>query len=537
MFKTKGGAAAATILLSLLATPAQAQSPPGEQPAPTLIPTPGGGTPPPSPSASPAPVTPQPAPATPAPAAWKAPSKTPKLPPPPPPPDAAARLIIVAPGPREAWTMRIDNEGTQAIRIPADIRLLSFEIDVPSKDPKNPKKKPTTYKCAAPDTLRPGGFPESRALLLAPGQSYVEPFDPRLFCFGKNAAALVGSAVVRTRFGWSPPPKWSIAAKKTPTGPFAAEGTLSPATVTPLKQLQAPTLVLSFGSPQPASQPAAPSSTPPAQTSPGATTTPPGAQGQLPQPESAQPASASASPSTTPSAPLAASPGSTPASASATPSATPSAPPAAPATEGAKTDSPPPPKPAPAPPPVDQNAPRLAVDMAPYSDASAPRTAQVTVSVKNAGGRSMTAALRPRMIALDVIGPDRRMSCAASPPTNAVPREGYREYKPGGSTSFTLLIEEACSDRVFTRPGLYQISATVHANEAGASVNIEAFTGKASALEPTLLRLQSSREPFYRDPPKAVPTPGLAAPDSESADGEGPPKAADLAPQPAPSAP
>src|SRR5262249_38722793 len=143
-------------------------------------------------------------PPTSAPSAPAAPKKgpLPKLPPPPPPPDAPARLWLIAPGPREPWTMRIDNEEDRAIRIPADIRLLSFDIEVPMIDPKNPKKKPLTYKCSAPDALRPSGFPDRRGLLLAPGQSYIESFDPRLFCFGKNAAALVGTAIVRTRFGW-----------------------------------------------------------------------------------------------------------------------------------------------------------------------------------------------------------------------------------------------------------------------------------------------------------------------------------------------
>lgn len=456
--KTLGRVASGSIVVALLAAPAGAQPPPtGPQPAtatpPVLIP--------PTSAGAPATPGPSPAPAAPATPAWKAPSsRLPKLPPPPPPPDTPARLWIIAPGPREPWTLRIDNEGDKAIRIPADVRLLAFEIDVPSSDPKNPRKKPTTYKCSAPDGMRPSGFPERRALLLAPGQSYIETFDPHLFCFGKNAAALVGTAIVRARFGWEPPPKWSLAAKKAPTGPFAAEGTDNPATTTPLRQLRAPTLVLSFGAPPappatPAIQPAAPA---------------------------AQPASSTDQP------------------------ATPAAQPVAPATPAGP----------PVTPPVDANAPRLGVEVPVFVDASAPRSASITVTIKNTGGRPMLASLRPRMLSFEVIGPDRTATCPAGPPTHAIPREGYREYKPGSSTSFTVLLEEACGSALFSRPGLYRVNAGIEAKESGAELDLDAFTGKALTREPALLRLQTARDPFYHDPPKAVPTPGTQLPSDET---------------------
>jgi hypothetical protein len=154
--------------------------------------------------------------------------------------------------------------------------------------------------------------------------------------------------------------------------------------------------------------------------------------------------------------------------------------------------------------------------MGAFSEASAPRNASVTVTVKNAGGRAMTAALRPRMVFLEVAGPDRTFTCPASPPTGAIPREGFREYKPGGSTSFTLLVEEACLDKVFTRSGLYRVRAGIHANESGDGLHLDGFTGKASATEPTLVRLQSGRDPFYLDPPRAVPTPKPEMPADEA---------------------
>ncbi|KYF91149.1 hypothetical protein BE20_15575 [Sorangium cellulosum] len=160
---------------------------------------------------------------------------------PPPPPPAPARVWLVAPSPKGPWTLRIDNGGERPMRIPADVRLLRFEIDTLNKRTKK------TTRCAAPVGLKPSGFPERRALLLAPGQSYVEHFDPRLLCFGKDEAALAGGAVVRAWYGWGPPPKWS---RKAPSPPFAAESTDDPPAFAPAPGLAAPTVVLSYGLPR-----------------------------------------------------------------------------------------------------------------------------------------------------------------------------------------------------------------------------------------------------------------------------------------------
>ena len=74
---------------------------------------------------------------------------------------------------------------------------------------------------------------------------------------------------------------------------------------------------------------------------------------------------------------------------------------------------------------------------------------------------------------------------------------------------------ESPATNVFSRPGLYRVTASIHANESGAELGLDAFTGKATATEPTVLRLQSSRESFYRDAPKAVPTPKPEMPEDD----------------------
>jgi hypothetical protein len=153
-------------------------------------------------------------------------------------PEPELRFRLIAPSAQGSWTLRLDNEGSRWLRVPADIRLLRLEVE--SGDTLS-KKRGKPVKCA-PAALRPDAFPEARAILLGPGESYVETFDPRLFCFGKEARALEGGALVRARFGWDPPRK---GAKKVEP-PFAVEGTEFPAVVAPMKQLVAPSMVLSY---------------------------------------------------------------------------------------------------------------------------------------------------------------------------------------------------------------------------------------------------------------------------------------------------
>lgn len=546
------GFGAATIALALIAAPslAAAQTPSPAAP-PAATPPPATATPP---AATPPATATTPKTGAPATPPGKAPAGAQKgaLKPlePPPLPDTPARLWLIAPGPHEAWTMRIDNDGTRPIRVPADVRLLRFEIEVASADPK--KKKPDVYKCEAPASIRPSGFPERRALLLSPGQSYIESFDPRLFCFGKSAAGLVGTALVKTTFGWEPEkkPKWGPKKTKPPVGPFAVESTDNPSATAPLKQLVAPSLVLSFGTQGAASEPpstiagvdvnppGAPvpgtyrpappvKEAPPPPPPPPVNTLAPGRSGgrsrdvaisrklldQQNKDVLASVAASKASPGAIDTSATTA-PAETSATTANTASATPATPanstaPATTATpDGAPANGTATPAATPAPPkPVDQNAPRLVVETSAFSDASAPASASISVTVKNGGGRAMTAAIKPRMISFEVTGPDHTVTCPSWPPTHAIPRESYREYKPNATTSFTLLLDEVCPDVAFSRPGLYSVRAGVWANESGDEIGVAGFVGRAKAAEPTLLRLQSGKESFYREAPRAVPTP------------------------------
>ncbi|WP_437679597.1 hypothetical protein [Sorangium sp. So ce131] len=410
-------------------------------------------------------------------AAPRAGAKKAKAPEPPPLPPAPARVWIIAPSPLGPWTLRIDNEGQRPMRIPADIRLLRFEIETGSK---RTKKK---TRCAVPAGLKPSGFPERRALLLAPGQSFMEHFDPRLLCFGKDEAALTGGAVVKTWYGWEPPPKWS---RKPPTGPFAAESTDDPLAFAPAPGLSAPTIVLSYGLP-PKSDDSASDSNPGG----GAEPSPAADKGSQAAADKAPPPTADKPPATAADKAPPASAGTPAPSAAASP---------APSGDSRATGSS-------SEPIVDANAPRLELTAGPWSDAASHRSVLVRVTARNAGKRPMTVALRPRMLEFHVAGPNGTTVCDASPPTDAIPRDMYRTLKAGATSDMAVLLNEVCPDNAFTREGLYEVTATLHANETGASANVDAYTAIVTAKNPTLLRVKSAPEPFYAAAPRAVPTP------------------------------
>ncbi|WP_437870069.1 hypothetical protein [Sorangium sp. So ce363] len=404
-----------------------------------------------------------------------------KAPESPPLPPSPARLWLIAPSPHGPWTLRIDNEGERPMRIPADVRLLRLEVDTLNKRAKK------TVRCAAPAGLKPSGFPERRALLLAPGQSYMEHFDPRLLCFGKDEAALAGGSVVRTWYGWGPPPKWS---KKPPAAPFAAESTDDPPAFAPAPGLAAPTVVLSYGLPP----------------KEAAANDAGGAEPASPVDETAQPpgdkaAQSSGDKAAQPRGDKAAQP--TDDKAAQTSADRPAGESPEKRVPSDKSHSAGPPiKPI-----VDANAPRLELTSEPWSDAASPRSIVVRVSAKNAGRRAMTVAIRSRMLEFHVAGPNGETSCAAAPPTGAIPRDLFRTLKPGASADVSLLLREVCPADTFNREGLYEVTATLHANEPGSELGLDAYTAVVPAKNTTLLRVKSAPEPFYAAAPRAVPTP------------------------------
>lgn len=365
-----------------------------------------------------------------------------KLPEPPPLPAASARLWVIAPTAVGPWTMRIENEGTIALRVPADGRLLRLEVQT------DETAKPIS--CILPSSLRPSGFPEDRALLLAPGHSYVESFDPHLYCFGKSAVKFGPNLLVHARFGWDPPktPKTKAKNKKPPTGPYAVESTEREPTIAPLWEITAPSIVLG------AMTNAAPVVPPPQ------------------NPETAPKSEGTETKEATP-----------------------------PAKEGSSETNKPVP---PASLPVDERAGKLELSSTAFIEASAPRTITINVTAKNVGLRPIVTALRPWMLSFRIDGPggDVQM-CYADNGRRVLPPDAYRPMAPGASTSFAVLLAEVCPKGIFPRPGLYRVTVTMAAKESMNGIDIK--TLQIGARDPSFVRLTSATEPFFADPPKATP--------------------------------
>jgi hypothetical protein len=103
------------------------------------------------------------------------------------------RLSIETPATRGPWTMRVTNDGDVPVRIVADARLLSLDV--------TPRGARKATHCDLPADMRLNDDLE-RSLVVPPGGSYAESFEPRLYCFGGKLDALDPGAVVVARLGW-----------------------------------------------------------------------------------------------------------------------------------------------------------------------------------------------------------------------------------------------------------------------------------------------------------------------------------------------
>jgi len=449
-------------------------------------------------------------------------------------PPAPLSIRVIAPSPDPPWTLRIDNEGDRPVRIPADIRLLSFEIQRPGKGN-------TWQACRPAPGQKPGSFPTSRAVYLAPGESWVESFDPRLFCFGLQGDRLRGGTLVRPRFGFGAQ-TWSATRE-----PFAAQSTDEPESFAPARELRAPTFVLSY----------APAEIAPISPAPLHATraNEPLDKAPLPPPPmrhdhdhdhdargvdtKRSPAEGEASKSTH-HADLHGS-----AEATATPSK-----------EGS-----PPPKAQEADPPLtkreiaarrtrdealeldkkrdkerqlerdkelreayvdetigigrrDGQAPDLDMYVDGWSDGGAPRDVTLRIHAKNEGGRTLAAVLRTRMLRFRVEGPmtpqnqtPGTIECNVDDRAHGVAVELVREYRPGAHLDIPFLLAEVCPRGTFDRPGLFRVTPLLVSNlEGEAVVHRDAFQGRVRALQPALARIGASRLPFYDAPPRTMKT-------------------------------
>lgn len=155
-------------------------------------------------------------------------------------PPAPVRARIHADAPKGPWVLTVENTGNEAARIPAHAGLLQLTIELPltEEDAKRKRPKASVVTCGASGEIHPDVFPDHRALVLEPGQRWVETVDPLLYCFGSKAeAGLVAGATVRGTFGW--PQKGKVSARP----PFVAQS-LKKDSFLPVRALAVESVVL-----------------------------------------------------------------------------------------------------------------------------------------------------------------------------------------------------------------------------------------------------------------------------------------------------
>ncbi|HZO12776.1 MAG TPA: hypothetical protein VFB62_05950, partial [Polyangiaceae bacterium] len=396
-------------------------------------------------------------------------------------PDPPITMRIIAPSAKGPWLLRIDNEADRAMFIGADVRLLTFEVSAPLPPKKLGRGKTwdRSAKCSGPQAFGlDDHFPAGRELVLEPGQSYVEEFDPRLICFGKQANLLVPGAKVKPYIGWKPRTHQS---RRMETAPFMADDATRPRRYRPLRRLEGPTIVLSHGAPavygpeappektnETRSREGAPPGSPKADKAKGERTTkrtpkleraqterddaaaesgrgergygpggtretttrergygPGGTRENAPAMTTRQSADRGYGPrGTREGAADQAKPKKDSASAKAGP------PPKrkARSAEEASEHRPKPsvPKPKQKAPPEDALAARLSLTTSHYSDASRPTDISLSVQAHNVGQRPLFVALRGRMLSFHIEGPDGPVECPRATTEHKVPRDLFR---------------------------------------------------------------------------------------------------------------
>jgi hypothetical protein len=126
------------------------------------------------------------------------------------------RLTIDAPAGQKTWILRIQNTDSIPLRLVADPHLLSLDVTPPG--PHAP-----TVHCTLPPEMRPD-TDEERIVVVPPQLSYVDAFDPRLYCFGarENKAVAPGATVV-AHFGfgsrWKRSPPYVISSEHADRSP------------------------------------------------------------------------------------------------------------------------------------------------------------------------------------------------------------------------------------------------------------------------------------------------------------------------------
>jgi hypothetical protein len=413
-------------------------------------------------------------------------------------PAPPVRMRIIAPSAKGPWLLRIDNEGDAQVRIAADVRLLKLSVRAPAK-----KSARRTHgfgwarRVAVCDGPKQFGltkrFPADRELVLDPGHSYVEEFDPRLLCFGKNAEVLRAGAKVKATLGWKPKPRWQ---RKMAAAPFAVDDAHHPRRFKPLRQLEAATFILSHTGP--VEYGVSPMGTPRDAEDSGLSRAERRAAGI----RRAKPSDADSSKGTSDETKS---------------DETPKKPESAEAASRYRVVPTPPKRPKPTSP--DELSAALTLTSSHYADGRRPTDIQLSVQAHNSGQRPIFIALRSRMLGFVVHGPDGLVKCRRKTMRHEVPRDLFRTLHHGKHVHMSVLLGELCPPRTFDRPGLYVAAPILHADANGREFGLSAVTGVVTSRAPgkvggthqvtddmTLIRLRFGRKRYHKELPVQIPT-------------------------------
>jgi len=341
-------------------------------------------------------------------------------------PSPQVTLRVDAPEDKSAWRLVVTNEGDVPVRLAADGRLLTLEIQPPEPPPVEATSKtgsksaparkgpPAPIVCRLPASLRPGGVVDDRALILGPGARYEEYVNPLLYCFdARAAAALAPGATVTAKLGFPPPA--ARGPKKAPGDPpFVVEPSTRDPAVAAAKELTAAPFVIT-----------------------------------RPLEEDADDRTSTA--------------------------------------DG-----------------DDAQAPKLELSAPRRIEAEDELTINLSLTIKNTGGRPTTVHFRRDNLIFDVEGPDGPARCGYPTNRRQVPRDLFWALKPGNAQQLDVWVGEMCSDVIFDRPGLYQLSPTLAFPNATPALAVQTWTDPIRTPRPTLLRVLRGRLPFYAEPPQAL---------------------------------
>lgn len=329
------------------------------------------------------------------------------------------------------WRYQIRNVGKRPVRVAADPRLLWFEVEVPGK-----KKRQT---CRLPASLFPTFADKHFSLVLRPGDSFGQRFDPRLYCFAAGGQTeLVSGSVVYPRFGW---PKQHVTSWKSGKK-ITTEKLLAPFAVTPPER--------SGGKPRRGARAKAQT-----QARPKADTHLKLVEGKA---FSLTTAYAGWSKSALPDETKMSQDG-------------------------------------------DWDAPEPSLSMTTGSDAAAERLATVSVRLKNPStSRKLVVYFRRELMSFEVMGPDGVVSCEPEPRERFPEPQAFTTLGAGKSIVVTSRLVELCPRRTFDRPGLYLIRARFESKDSGAEFGLQAFTGRVVADQPATVRIRGGEKPFRLSP-------------------------------------